>query len=102
LLALKKASEVTSDASFKRVLADPRMALSLSLALYLENQTDEAARWRDQAIASLQNSYRDFRRAAQILGASGPTAVAEFDRMFIDPGMKALILALLSERHPAI
>jgi tetratricopeptide (TPR) repeat protein len=102
LLALERVNEVISEASFKRILADPRMALCLSLALYLEHQPGEAARWREHAIAGLKNAYRDLRRAAEILGAPGPTAVAEFDRLLIDPDLKALIFALLAERHPAM
>ena len=41
-------------------------------------------------------------RAALTLGLSGPTAVAEFDRLVIDSELKAVILAHLAERHPAM
>jgi hypothetical protein len=101
LLALKKSKEVTSENSFTPILADPRVALALSLALYLENQPDEAARWRDRAIATIENMSRDGRRAGKILGAPSPTPVADFDRLTIEPDMKAVILLLLAERHPA-
>ena len=101
LLAQKKANEVTSEPTFEGVLTTPRVALSLCLAFSLQNQPDQAARWRDQAIASLVNGSRDIRRLAKILGAPGPTAVAEFDRLLAAADLKALVLAILAGRHPA-
>jgi tetratricopeptide (TPR) repeat protein len=101
LLAQKKAKEVTADPAFSRILADPRFALSVSLAFVMENQPAEASRWRDTAIANLANESRGMRRAAQILADAAPTPAAEFDRLYMDADWKAAALMLMAERHPA-
>ena len=77
------------------------MALSVSLALYVENQPEEAARWRERAIRDLESAPRDARLAATILKAAKPPAAADLERVSVDPEFKALLLALLAERFPA-
>ena len=101
LLALKKVKEVTADPAFSGILADPRFALSASLAFVMENQPDEASRWRDTAIANMANASRGMRRAAQILADAAPTPAAEFDRIQMDADWKAVVLLIQGERHPA-
>ncbi len=100
LLAMKKAKEVTADSGFSRILGDPRIAPCVSLALALENQPDEAARWRDTAIANMKTAARGMRRAAEILAQASPSSSAEFDRLYMDADLKAVVLLLMAERHP--
>ncbi len=101
LLALQKSKDVIANASFSNALADPRLALAVSLALALENQPEEAARWRDQAIANLENAPRGVHRAARILAAEGPSPASEFDHLYMDADLKAVMLALMAQRHSA-
>ncbi len=101
LLALKKSKDVTSDPSFAKVLEDPRMALAVSLGLYVENQPEEAARWRERAIRNMEPAPRDLQQATTILKSAKPVPAADLERVNVDPEFKALILALLAERFPA-
>ncbi len=101
LLALRKAKDVTSDASFASVLEDPRTALALCLELYLEDQPQEAVLWRQRAARNMESAGRDIRRAGEVLESTSAPVTAELDRLLIEPALKATILLLLAERFPA-
>ena len=75
LLALLRAKDVTSEKAFSPILADPKMAVALSLGLELENQPAEAARWLDQAVANGERTSQKIRqlfanRSAPVLKSS--------------------------------
>jgi tetratricopeptide (TPR) repeat protein len=100
LLAQGKAKEVLSDTSFEPALQGPWPALAVALALALDGDEAGASSWRERACKELDKLTPDYRRAAAILRADAPTSLADLNRVFLEPGEKALVLALLGTRFP--
>jgi tetratricopeptide (TPR) repeat protein len=101
MLAQKRAKEAADDASFGPLWDDPWNALAVSLGLELEGRKDEAARWRERAIVSLEKTGPEMRRAATVLRAAQPPGMDELSRILLGSDKQALICALLAERFPA-
>jgi tetratricopeptide (TPR) repeat protein len=100
LLAQGKAKEVVSDATFGPALEGPWPALAVALALALDGDEAGASSWRERACKELDTMTPDYRRAAAILRADASTPLADLDRVFLESGEKALVLALLGTRFP--
>jgi tetratricopeptide (TPR) repeat protein len=101
LLALKRSGEVISDKSFESLLNDPWVELAVSLAVSLENQPKEAARWRERAIPKLNSSFEQNRKVAKVMSAAEPPSDRDVARIYVAPELKALVYAILAERFPA-
>lgn len=100
LMALGKVQEVVGDPTLSTTLQGPWLELAVALALKLDGKDADSDNWRERACKSLEPLGRDYRRAAEILRADTPTPLAENDRVFLEPGEKALLLALLGTRFP--
>jgi hypothetical protein len=94
LMAAGKAREAAADAGLAPALEDSWNALALSLALSLEGDPKEAARWRERAAEKCGQP-----RLAKALTAESPPAIESLPPMRLSH--KALVLAALAARFSA-
>lgn len=100
LAAMGRAGEAASDPTLEPARDDPWCALAIAVGVTLEGKSDQAARWRDRAVARLQGSTSVYREAAGVLASDGPPPVARVVGLKIEPGEKALVFACLAALFP--
>ena len=100
VLGAKNSNDVLAEKSFTPVLDDPEAALRICLALFLDDQPNEAARWLDRACSVERGVPESLRRVHVLLRQPEPPPVATFDRLNVNVDAKALALAILAQRFP--
>ncbi len=100
LLILGRPDAAAADEELAETLDDPWKALSLSIALDLQDQAQPATQWREKACDTLsQRDYGEALAARLLRGGQAPT-IEELNDVVLLPGEKALLACGLAARFP--
>jgi len=82
-------------------IKEPYHYLTTALALRTAGNATEADHWLATGITILEQGDSDMTRAAAVLRRTTPPAAGETEEFSLQPEGKAVILAVLAQKHPA-